>query len=140
MKVISLEYAQSLIGDPQAIARKYLSEQTIVDAQELAKDAIAMPTFGQLGYLSAIGYPHQWWVENSSVYRRLEQESNYQSGARLSCLLLLAEYFAHEKRVTVVESRLEGLKLSGKTNLKEYRVLSNWLTQNQCKFEAYTIK
>jgi hypothetical protein len=54
---ISLEYASTLTGDPEAHLRGYVDQQTIEDAQLLANACIQMPTFGQIGFLADVGEP-----------------------------------------------------------------------------------
>jgi hypothetical protein len=131
MKVITLEYAQTLSGDTEAIKRGYVTDQVISDAQELAAEAISLPTFGKLGYLSKIGNPHQWWVDNSKVYAELVQEPRYERGKRFSIMLRIAEDISHAQKVETVISRLDSLKLMNQAETEEYILLREWLSRNQ---------
>lgn len=134
MKTISLEYAQTLSGDPEAIKRKFVTEETLTDAQELAAEAKAMPTFGKLGYLGIIGGCHSWWVKNSKVYAKLEQSPRYARAKNFAIMLELAEHICFEEKVEAVGSRIEALKLMGQTNTEEYQHLKGWFDCNQYKF------
>lgn len=130
MKTISLEYAQTLSGDPEAIKRKFVTAESLADAQELAAEAVSMPTFGKLGYLSTIGQPHQWWVKNSKVYARLEQGPTYDHCKRFAIMLELADHICFEEKTKIVTSRLDALKLMNQTETEEYTYLKGWLNQN----------
>ena len=130
MKTISLEYAQTLSGDPEAIKRKFVTAESLADAQELAAEAVSMPTFGKLGYLSLIGQPHQWWVKNSKVYARLEQGPTYDHCKRFAVMLELADHICFEEKTKIVTSRLDALKLTNQTKTEEYKYLKGWLNQN----------
>ena len=130
MKAISLEYAQTLSGDPEAIKRRFVTQQSLVDAQELAAEAVLMPDFGKLGYLSTIGQPHQWWVKNSKVYARLEQEPAYDNCKSFAIMLELADHICSDEKTKTVASRLDALKLMNQTKTEEYIYLKGWLDRN----------
>ena len=130
MKTISLEYAQTLSGDPEAIKRKFVTQQSLVDAQELAAEAVSMPDFGKFGHLSTIGQPHQWWVKNSKVYAKLEQEPAYDNCKRFAIMLELADHICSEEKTETVASRIDALKLMNQTKTEEYTYLKGWLNQN----------
>ena len=130
MKNITLEYAQILSGDPEAIKRKFVTQQSLADAQELAAESVSMPTFGKLGYLSTIGQPHQWWVKNSKVYARLEQEPTYDQCKRFAIMLELADHICSDEKTKIVTSRLDALKLTNQTKTEEYTYLKGWLDRN----------
>ena len=133
MKTISLEYAQTLSGDPEAIKRKFVTQQSLVDAQELAAEAVLMPDFGKLGHLSTIGQPHQWWVKNSKVYAKLEQEPAYNNCKRFAIMLELADHICSDEKTKTVASRLDTLKLMNQTKTEEYIYLKGWLDRNNYK-------
>ena len=130
MKTISLEYAQTLSGDPEAIKRKFVTQQSLVDAQELAAEAVLMPDFGKLEHLSTIGQPHQWWVKNSKVYKKLQQEPVYDNCKRFAIMLELADHICSDEKTKTVASRLDVLKLMNQTKTEEYTYLKGWLNQN----------
>ena len=133
MKSITLEYAQILSGDPEAIKRKFVTQQSLKDAQELAAEAVLMPDFGKLGHLSTIGQPHQWWVKNSKVYARLEQEPTYDHGKRFAIMLELADHICSDEKTKTVASRLDALKKKNQTKTEEYTYLKGWFDRNNYK-------
>ena len=130
MKIISLEYAQTLSGNPEAIKRKFVTAESLTDAQELAAEAVSMPTFGKLGYLGMIGQPHQWWVKNSKVYAKLEQKPIYDQCKKFAIMLELADHICSGEKTEKVTSRLDALKLMNQTKTEEYTYLKGWLNQN----------
>ena len=134
MKTISLEYAQTLSGDPEAIKRGYITTETLMDAQRLAKEAVLMPTFGKLGYLAAIGNPHQWWAQNSKAYTELEKAPRYARAKNFSLLLKLANEICFEEKVETVISTRDALRLTNQQKSEEFIILTEWLSHNQYTF------
>ena len=128
-----MEYAQTLSGDPEAIKRRFVTQQSLVDAQELAAEAVSMPDFGKFGHLSTIGQPHQWWVKNSKVYAKLEQEPAYDNCKRFAIMLELADHICSDEKTKTVASRLDALKLMNQTKTEEYTYLKGWLYRNNYK-------
>ncbi len=111
MKTITLQQAQDIVNDPEAVKRGYITPQTLLDAEELAKEIISLPTFCKLGFLhQQIGRPDDWWRANSSVYCRLSSEPLYQRARNFSHLLLIADHLTSDARIETLESRLAALK------------------------------
>lgn len=99
MKSITLEDAQTVVNDPQAIARGYITEQSIIDATKLAEAVVQMSIFNQPGYSSPIGSPHQWWYDNCPVYAEISDSPLYSRAKKLSCLLTIANYLVEQTAV-----------------------------------------
>jgi hypothetical protein len=114
MKQITLEQASKLIHDTEAIQRGYIDQQLIEDAQKLAAAAAALDTFGKSGYHGEIGDPHQWWEENSEVYKVFAESKTYQKARRFSYLLQFAEYMIADDRREIFEARWEALEVMRK--------------------------
>lgn len=127
IKTITLEFAQTLSGDNEAIKRGYVSEEIIADAKELAKAVIKMETFGQMGYLSRIGEPHHWWQLNCRKYRLLEQKELYSINRKFSTMLKVADYLTHDLKVEAVKNTITALKLTNQTNAEDYKLLQDWV-------------
>ena len=71
MKTLTLEQAQEIIGDDEAIERGYLSVQILADAEKLAESTLPLlQEFDVEG-----GFP--WSVENCQTYAELRQEPQY---------------------------------------------------------------
>jgi hypothetical protein len=141
MKTITLQQAQGIVNDPEAVKRGYITPQTLVDAEELAKEAISLPTFCKPGFLyQEIGSPDNWWRDNSSVYCRLSDEPRYQRDRNFSHLLLIADYLTLDARVEALESRLTALKILrgslSPSQLTEIEDISTRLTQIE---ESYAV-
>lgn len=134
MKIISLEYALTLSGDSEAIKRGYLNPGILKDAKQLAEQVVLMPTFGKLGYLAAIGNPHQWWAENCKLYAEFEADAKYARPRRFSLLLKLADTICFDEKVEAVASRVDALRVMNQSKSEEYIALANWLSRNQFTF------
>jgi hypothetical protein len=117
MKQLTLEQAARLIADSEAIQRGYIDQQLIEDAQELAAAALAMGTFGKTGYHGEIGDPHQWWEENSEVYKTFAESATYRKARRFSYLLSFAEYMIADDRREIFEDRWKALEVMRKRDL-----------------------
>lgn len=66
---LTLQKAQEICGDDQAIQRKYITEEVIEMAAAIADEVVAADWFGKDGYGSAVGCPYEWWYENVAAYR-----------------------------------------------------------------------
>jgi hypothetical protein len=121
---ISIDYAQVIVGDPEAISRGYLSSKTIEDAQKLAAEAMARAEFGMIGHLSPIGSPHQYWIQASPIYKELAESSAYKKDRIFSNLLKLANYIALDPLIEKVEASIK----HGDPN--DCQLLKKWLKEN----------
>lgn len=130
-KTITLEFAQTLSGDSEAIKRGYVSEEIIADARQLAEAVIKMETFGQMGYLACIGEPHHWWQLNCRKYRLLEQKELYSQARKFSIMLKIADYLTHNLKVEAVKSTITALRLTNQTNTEDYRLLQGWVLAHE---------
>jgi hypothetical protein len=128
---ISLEYASTLTGDPEAHLRGYVDQQTIEDAQLLANACIQMPTFGQIGFLADVGEPHQWWEQNSPIYAELEQSAKYSQARKFSALLKITNYLIRNPLLDAVEGRIAAMELTGSGSSPEAKDLKKWFAVNQ---------
>jgi hypothetical protein len=132
----TLEQAQAMTGDPQAIARGYVSANIIYKAIALANAAIAMPTFGTMGYLSEIGNPHDWWLESCPAYANLDEDESI-SGRQFSSILKIANRLALPAKINKVECRVEAIRVMGRSGVllqnesEELDWLLKWVKRNR---------
>jgi hypothetical protein len=68
--VITIEQAQYLIGDDQAIKRGYLDQEVIDFAYQIVAEKESK---GILGSQSGCGNPHKYWLENFESYRKMSE-------------------------------------------------------------------
>ena len=125
-----------MTGDPQAIARGHVSAPVIYKAIALANAAIAMPTFGTMGYLSEIGNPHDWWFEGCPAYASLDQDNTI-TGRQFSSILKIANHLSLPVKIGKVECRIEAIRVMGRSGVllqdesEELSWLLKWVKRNR---------
>lgn len=134
--VPTLEQAQEMTGDPEAIARGYVNESIVSKAVALAKAAIALEQFGRIGYLASIGNPHDWWFENCPAYAQLDQDNTI-TGRQFSLVLKIADHLVHPAKIERVECRIEAIRIMGRSGVllqdesDELSWLLKWVKRNR---------
>lgn len=67
--MITLEQAQQICNDDQAIQRRYITPEVIAMASAIADEVKSAEWYGKDGYGSAVGCPYEWWYDNVAAYR-----------------------------------------------------------------------
>lgn len=144
--MITLEQAQVIYGDPEAIQRGYITAEIVAEAENLARLCLSLPSFGVYGYLAPIGNPHQWWVENMPYYHELSEkyQSRYfggkepHSARKMSAILQIANTLILPEKVKRVRERvaeIDSLPLPlGDSLAAESVHLRNWLYEVEPNF------
>jgi len=81
--------AQELVGDPEAIARGYLSAKIVNLAQQMADEilTLGLPRAG-------VGSPYSYWIKSSPIY---EYASESLKTREMTCFEKLAEHYLGRK-------------------------------------------
>jgi hypothetical protein len=136
IKTPTLEEAQEMTGDPQAIARGYVSAPVIYKAIALANAAIAVPEFGTMGYLGDIGTPDLWWEENCPAFKDL-CDSEDVTLRQLAAILKIANRLVQPAKINRVECRIEAIRVMGRSGVllqnesEELSWLLKWVKRNR---------
>lgn len=78
MNIITLEEAEKISGDPEAIKRNYLTQEVLDDAHLLACAVKKeVPQYGTMGYMGYIGTPFPFWTENCPTFAKLMQDKPF---------------------------------------------------------------
>jgi len=132
----TLEQAQAMTGDSLAVARGYVNARIIYRAVTLAQEAIAMPTFGTMGYLNEIGNPHDWWFESCPAYANLDEDETI-SGRQFWAILKIANHLSLPAKIERVECRIEAIRVMGRSGVllqnesEELNWLLKWVKRNR---------
>lgn len=70
MKKITLEQAQELTGDDQAILRGYLTQEVIDYAYKIIEEKAQKNIYDSK---NGCGNPHQYWMDNFESYREMSE-------------------------------------------------------------------
>ena len=87
---MTLEQAQKLLGDPEAIKRNYLTHEVIDLAQEIATETKTKSWYGKQGYLGAVGDPYDFWIREVESFAKIERLHNIRQQSNCETL---AQYF-----------------------------------------------
>ncbi len=88
VKNISLEKAQEIYGDSEAIKRGYINQQVLDFAYELADEIKANALI-----VKGIGNAHPYWMANSKVY--IQMDSMIDNTRQFVAICEIAEYLVN---------------------------------------------
>lgn len=87
-QMMTLEKAQEIYGDPEAIKRGYINQDVINFAYKLAKE---IKSLGLV--LSGIGNAHPYWMSKSKVYAQMDKE--VENTRQFSAICTISEFLVN---------------------------------------------
>lgn len=65
---LTIDQAAAILGDPQAVARGYLTSEALEAATAIAVEHCGSTFAGNPEYQAEVGAPDHWWMENNRSY------------------------------------------------------------------------